>query len=429
MNILIIGSGAREHALAWAVRKNPRVDVILMAPGNAGTADPALARNNFLASTDIDGICYLAQLHKVGLVVVGPENPLALGIVESLEKLGIPVFGPTQAAALVESSKVFAWELMEKYGIPCSAGEVFYTFRGALDYLKKQIFPVVIKCDGLVAGKGVTVATNMEEAVDALDRYMIGRIFGPAGERVLIQKCLFGQEVSLLAFTDGKTIVPMVPACDYKRRNTGNTGLNTGGMGSFSCPGILEQMMLRQITATILEPAVAAMAKEGRPFKGVLYAGLMLTKDGPNVLEFNARFGDPETQVILPRLETDLVEIMLAVCAGKLSEIKINWSERSCVGVVLAADKYPSTSSEGVPILGLDKLKPNTLVFHAGTKVGQGGQVLTAGGRILTVVAKGDTLPMARDEVYAEISKIQCEGTSCRTDIGNGSLQLPLFCR
>lgn len=426
MNILIVGSGAREHALAWAIRKNPQVEDIFVAPGNAGTADYILARNLPIGATDPEAICYAAQSRHAELVVVGPENPLALGIVDSLEKLGIPVFGPTQAATLIESSKIFAWDLMRRYNIPCPAGEAFYTFRGATEYLKKQVFPVVIKCDGLAAGKGVTVATNREEAVEALNKYMTRRVFGAAGERVLIQERLFGREVSMLAFTDSYTVVPMVPACDYKRRGAGNTGPNTGGMGSFSSPGILTPAMVEQITETIFKPAAAAMIDEGRRFKGVLYAGLMLTEDGPKVLEFNVRFGDPETQVILPRLGTDLLEIMLAVCAGKLHEVKIKWSDFSCVGVVLAADKYPNGSSEGVPIRGLDKLKSSTLVFQAGTKPGQGGEVVTAGGRILTVVGRGDTLIQAREEAYAEISKICCEGTSCRTDIGNGSLQLPL---
>ena len=416
MNILIIGSGAREHALAWAIRKNPAVEQLFVAPGNAGTA--RLAQNLHVTHIDIKTLGEAAQSLDIDLVVVGPENPLALGIVDHFQTLGIPIFGPSQAAAQIEASKVFAKELMLKYGIPCAQSRTFTSLNEAKDYVKSQKPPIVVKADGLAAGKGVIIAQSHQEALIALSDMIEKRAFGAAGDRVLIEECLSGREVSLLAFTDGNTVVPMVPACDYKRRDDNDEGPNTGGMGGYSPPGFFDETLIKQVQKTVLEPVVAAMNREGRPYKGVLYAGLMLTDDGPKVLEFNARFGDPETQVILPRLETDLVEIMLAVVSGNLDKIRIEWSTQACVGVVMASGGYPGNYKTGFPIQGLDALPPEIMVFHAGTRQGQTPDItLTDGGRVLTVAAKGDSIAHARSVVYQHLPRIQFEGCHCRKDI------------
>jgi len=416
LNILIIGSGAREHALAWAIRKNPAVEQLFVAPGNAGTAQ--LAQNLRITHTDIKTLGEAAQSLNIDLVVVGPENSLALGTTDHFQTLGIPIFGPSQAAAQIEASKVFAKELMLKYNIPCAKSRTFTSLKEASDYVKLQTPPIVIKADGLAAGKGVIIAQSHQEAKSALSDMLEKQVFGAAGDRVLIEECLSGQEVSLLAFTDGKTVVPMVPACDYKRRDDNDEGPNTGGMGGYSPPGFFDETLIRQVQKTVLEPVVAAMAHEGRTYKGVLYAGLMLTGDGPKVLEFNARFGDPETQVILPRLETDLVEIMLAVVSGNLDKIRIEWSTQACVGVVMASGGYPGNYKTGFPIQGLDALPPEIMVFHAGTRQGQTPDItLTDGGRVLTVAAKGDSIAHARSVVYQHLPRIQFEGCHCRKDI------------
>ncbi|MDO8637752.1 MAG: phosphoribosylamine--glycine ligase [Dehalococcoidia bacterium] len=416
MNILIIGSGAREHALAWVIRKNPAVEQLFVAPGNAGTV--RLAQNIRITPTDIKTLGEAAQSLNIDLVVVGPENSLALGIVDHFQTLGIPIFGPSQAAAQIEASKVFAKELMLKYGIPCAKSRTFTSLNEAKDYVKSQEPPTVVKADGLAAGKGVIIAQSHQEAQTALSDIMEKRAFGAAGDRILVEECLSGQEVSLLAFTDGKTVVPMVPACDYKRRDDNDEGPNTGGMGGYSPPGFFDETLIKQVQTTVLEPVVAAMAHEGRTYKGVLYAGLMLTDEGPKVLEFNARFGDPETQVILPRLETDLVEIMLAVVSGNLDKIRIKWSTQACVGVVMSSGGYPGNYKTGFPIQGLDALPPEIMVFHAGTRQGATpGIVLTDGGRVLTVVAKGDSIAHARSVVYQHLPRIQFEGCHYRKDI------------
>lgn len=416
MNILIIGSGAREHALAWAIRRNPSIEQLFVAPGNAVTAQ--LAQNIRINATDIKALGEAAQNLDIDLAVVGSENPLALGIVDYFNTLGVPVFGPTQAAAQIEASKVFAKELMFKYGIPCARSRTFTSLKEAQHYVKSQETPLVIKADGMAAGKGVIIAHSQQEAQQAISDIMGKRVFGPAGDKVLVEECLSGREVSLLAFTDGKTVVPMVPACDYKRRDDNDEGPNTGGMGGYSPPSFFNETLVRQVQKSILEPTVSAMAQEKRPYKGVLYAGLMLTDDGPKVLEFNARFGDPETQVILPRLETDLVEIMLSVVSGNLNKIKIKWSTQACVGVVMASGGYPGNYKTGFPIQGLDRLPPEILVFQAGTRQGQQpGTVITDGGRVLTVVAKGDSIAQARSIVYQHLPSIKFQGCHYRKDI------------
>jgi phosphoribosylamine--glycine ligase len=411
---MVVGGGAREHTLVWKLLESTRVAEVHVAPGNAGTA--AIAKNLDISPTDLDALSRAAKDNGTDLVVIGPEAPLAAGIVDILHSLGIPAFGPTKEATLIESSKVFAKRLMHQYGIPCARDAVFSSFDEAQAYVRKQRPPLVIKADGLAAGKGAIVAQSTEEALKALSDIMEARVFGNAGSQVLVEECLVGRETSLLAFTDGKTVVPIVPARDYKRAFDQNLGPNTGGMGGYSPPGFFNSDLTNTLTKTILEPAVQAMAQEGRPYKGVLYAGLMLTSEGPKVLEFNARFGDPETQVQLPLLKSDLVDIMLAVIDGTLERMKIEWSDEACVGVVMASGGYPGSYKAGFPITGLDKVAPDLLVFHAGTKV-EDGKTCTAGGRVLTIAATGKTVADAREKVYHNLPQVYFEGRHYRKDI------------
>ena len=411
---MVVGGGAREHTLAWKLSQSKKVAEVYVAPGNAGTAQ--VARNLNIPLSDLDALCRAAKDNRIDLVVVGPEAPLAAGIVDILQGMGIRAFGPTKEAALIESSKVFAKKLMHKYGIPCARDAVFTSFKEAQDYVKKQSPPMVIKADGLAAGKGAIVAQSAEEALKALSDIMETRVFGDAGNQVLVEERLIGRETSLLAFTDGKTVVPMVPACDYKRVFDHDLGPNTGGMGCYSPSKFLGQELSKWAVKNILEPVVKAMAHEGKPYKGVLYAGLMLTSDGPKVLEFNARFGDPETQVQLPLLKSDLVDIMLAVIDSTLYQTKIEWSSDACVGVVMASGGYPGNYKQGFPITGLERVDPGILIFHAGTRA-DGGRICTAGGRVLTLVATGKTVAEARERVYLNLPRIRFENCRYRKDI------------
>ena len=415
MKILVVGGGGREHTLVWKISQSPRVGKVFAAPGNGGTA--AIAENLNLRPTDIEGLAKAAKERGIDLVVVGPEAPLASGIVDYFDGLGIPIFGPTRAATQIESSKVFARNLMEKYGIPCPKGAIFSSYSQAREYLQKQRPPVVIKADGLAAGKGVIIANSLDEAHKALSDIMETRIFSSAGDRVIIDEYLSGREVSLIAFTDGKTVSPMVPACDYKKIGDNDQGPNTGGMGSYSPPGFFSAQMAQKITKDILLPTVKAMAREGFLCKGVLYAGLMIVDGEPVVLEFNARFGDPETQVILPLLKTDLVDILMAVVQGNVDRLKIEWSPEACVGVVVASGGYPGSYKTGFPIQGIDSVDKDALVFHAGTKLGKDGVIYTEGGRVLTVVGVGQDMAEAREKVYRNISNIYFEGCYYRKDI------------
>ena len=414
MKVLVIGNGAREHALAGKIARSPLVDDIYAMPGNAGTA--GIARNIAISSSDIPAIIKKAQELQIGLVVVGPEAPLAAGITDRFQQIGIPVFGPSGSAARLESSKAFARELMVAHGIPCAAGREFSDYGEATSYLEKQHAPMVVKADGLAAGKGVTVANTLEEAIAALDSMMKDRVSGAAGDRVIIEECLVGREVSLLAFTDGKTVIPMAPACDYKRVFDGDAGPNTGGMGSYSPPGFFDERMVTRVTATIIKPVVDAMAAQGMPYKGVLYTGLIITSHGPKVLEFNARFGDPETQAILPRLETDLLDIMMASINGTLDQVKIAWSGDACVGVVLASGGYPGEYQAGHVISVSDRLEQGIDIYYAGAKQVD-GRIVTDGGRVLTIAATGKTLKDARDKVYRNIQYVNFKGMHYRTDI------------
>ncbi|MFH1662998.1 MAG: phosphoribosylamine--glycine ligase [Chloroflexota bacterium] len=415
MKILVVGGGAREHTIVWKLSRSPKVKEIFVAPGNAGTA--RLAHNLDISPTDIQTLVNTAIENKIDLTVVGPEAPLAEGIVDEFQARGLQIFGPTKATAQIEASKVFAKELMQKYNIPCAESASFSSYTEARKYLEKQTPPIVIKADGLAAGKGVIVAETMEQAQQALTSIMQDRAFGSAGDRVLIEEKLNGKEMSVFSFADASTSMPSMPACDYKPVFDGNRGPNTGGMGSYSPPQFLAPELFKTINDTIMQPTVRAMQNEGVPYQGVLYGGLMITDAGPKVMEFNARFGDPETQVVLPRLKTDLLDIMLAVINNNLNRIDIEWSDNACVGVVMASGGYPGSYNKGLPISGLDELDDDILVFHAGTKLDSAGRVVTNGGRVLTVVATADTIAHAREKVYNNISRIQFEGCHYRRDI------------
>lgn len=415
MKILVVGGGAREHTLVWKLAQSPKVKEIYTAPGNAGTAQ--LAHNLDIQPADIKSLLKTAQENKIDLTVVGPEAPLSEGIVDQFLTRGMQIFGPTKAATEIESSKIFAKELMQKHGIPCARSASFSEYAEAKKYVQQQQSPIVIKADGLAAGKGVIVADSASQAIDALYILMESKTLGAAGNKVVVEEYLSGKEISAFAFTDAHMVIPMVPACDYKRIYDGDRGANTGGMGSYSPPGFLSPTLTETITKNILEPAVKAMHDEKRPYKGALYSGLTVTKDGPKVLEFNARFGDPETQVTLPRLKTDLVDIMLAVVNNKLTQINVKWSDDACVGVVMSSAGYPSSYKTGFPISGLDKIDDGIMVFHAGTRAGSENKILTSGGRVLTVVATGKTISEAREKVYSNLSRIHFEGCYYRRDI------------
>ncbi len=412
MRILVIGSGAREHAIAWKLSQSPRVTELLVAPGNGGTA--LVAQNVDVKPTDFEALASAA--HHMDLVVVGPEEPLSKGIVDYFERERIPIVGPTQAAAEIESSKVFSKALMDKYGIPTAQGCSFSSYNEARAYIERQEAPLVVKADGLAAGKGVVLAQSTQEALGALYRIMVERAYGAAGERVIVEEYLQGWEVSLMAFTDGVTVVPMRPVCDYKRALDGDQGPNTGGMGSYSPSSKFTPDLMEEARARVLEPAVRAMAAEGRPYQGILYAGLMVTTQGLKVLEFNARFGDPETQAILPLLETDLAQVLWAIYSQTLSQVPIRWSNECSVGVVMASQGYPGTYATGFPISGLGSLEEGVQAFHAGT--GQSsGLWLTSGGRVLTVVARAEGMAAAREKVYRNLSRIYFQGVHYRKDI------------
>jgi phosphoribosylamine--glycine ligase len=414
IKILVIGGGGREHTLVWKLAQSPKVKEIYAAPGNAGTAK--IAHNLDIKPNDIETLAKTASAEKIDLTVVGPEAPLASGIADQFLIRGLPIFGPTKQATEIESSKVFAKELMQKYKIPCAKSASFSDYSKAKDYVKRQQPPIVVKADGLAAGKGVILADSIPKALQALSQIMEEKAFGAAGDRVLIEEHLSGKEMSTFAFTDGQSLIPMASACDYKPVFDGDKGPNTGGMGSYSPPPFLTPALADTVKDKIMQTAVKAMKHEGRVYRGVLYGGLMVSNGNPKVLEFNARFGDPEAQVTLPLLETDLVDIMLAVNNNKLDELKIEWSQDACVGVVMASGGYPGSYKTGFPITGLDDLDEDTLVFHAGTRLEE-GKIVTSGGRVLAVVARGKTLAEARDKVYKNITRINFEGCHYRKDI------------
>ncbi len=417
MNILVVGNGGREHALAWKLAQSPHTDKLFVAPGNGGTRQVAV--NLDIAATDIDRLLTAVEKHGVDLTVVGPEAPLAEGLVDRFAGLGLRVFGPTKGAARLESSKIFAREVMSRAGVPCANGRDFSSAEEANGYLDEVGAPVVVKADGLAAGKGVTVASTLEEAHQAVEEAMVGRVFGEAGERVIIEECLGGREVSLFVFTDGMAVSGPVTACDYKRQLDGDRGPNTGGMGCYSPAEFLTETQERELRDTITLPIIRTMSKMGCPYKGVLYTGLMMTEDGPRVLEFNVRLGDPEAQVVLPRLESDLVEIIDAVVSDRLSEVEVKWSPESMMCVVLASGGYPGKYETGQTISGLDSLESEALVFHAGTFYDfESEKLVTSGGRVLSVGGRALSLEEARERVYENVGKVGFEGAQYRKDIG-----------
>jgi phosphoribosylamine--glycine ligase len=416
LNVLVVGSGAREHAITWKLRESPKLTDLFVAPGNAGSA--AIAHSLPIKAADLDGVCAAAKDCSVDLVVVGPEEPLALGLVDRLNSAGIAAFGPTQEAARIESSKEFSKRLLVDHDIPTARARAFDNRYDAQNYARSQAGPLVVKADGLAAGKGVFVCDTPEEGVEAIEELMTDdSAFGAAGRTVLIEERLSGREVSAHAFTDGKTVAHMPFSCDYKRIGDGNEGPNTGGMGAYSPALWLEESMESYIYEHITDASINAMAEGGTPYKGALYPGLMITDDGPRVIEFNCRMGDPETQVLLPRLKSDLLEICWAVANERLAETAVEWSTEACVGVMLASGGYPNEYRTGFPISGLNSVEPGVMVFHAGTATGDGGQTVTAGGRVLTIVASAPTLPEARAIAYRNVQRIHFSGAHYRRDI------------
>ncbi len=421
MNILIVGGGGREHALAWKIKQSPRCKKLLCAPGNAGTA--GLGTNVSVDAEDIDGLCKLAGDQKVDLTVVGPEVPLCDGIVDRFDADGLRIFGPNRAAAQLEGDKAHAKTLMRQQAVPTAEGRIFDDYKTAYDYVATRDEPIVVKASGLAAGKGVIVCDEPAEALLALERIMKQREFGPAGDIVVVEERLEGQEASILAFVDGRNIYVMESSQDHKPIDDGDTGPNTGGMGAYSPAPMVTDAIMSQIEREILVPIVDALNREGTPYRGVLYAGLMLTAAGPRVLEFNCRFGDPEAQPILMRLDCDLVEVLEAVVDGRLDRVSLKWDPRPAVCVVVASGGYPGSYEKGKVITGLDQAAAisDVVVFHAGTKP-QDDQVVTSGGRVLGVTALGTTIADAQKRAYQAVDKIHFDGAYCRRDIAGKAI-------
>jgi len=418
MNVLIVGGGGREHALAWKAIQSRHIDELHVAPGNPGIGRFAWCHPD-VAATDVAGQVELARRLGIDLVIVGPEDPLAAGLVDALAAAGIRAFGPTGAAARIEASKAFAKEVMAAAGVPTAAHAAFSEYQPALAYLEARPGPIVIKADGLAAGKGVQVCADLEEARKALRTAMLDRAFAGAGSRVVIEEYLEGEEVSVLAFSDGRTVKQMVAAQDHKRLGEGDTGPNTGGMGTYAPVPAYTPAIAEEVQRRVLEPTIHELARRGTPFMGCLFAGLMLTADGPKVIEFNARFGDPETQVVMPLLENDLLEVALACVEGRLHEVDLRFRPGAAANIVLASAGYPGRYAKGLPIDGLveaDQL--GVTVFHAGTAFNDDGELVTAGGRVLGVMATGPTIRAALEQAYAGVEVIRFEGKTYRKDIG-----------
>jgi phosphoribosylamine--glycine ligase len=413
MRVLVIGAGAREHALAWKLRRDGAT--VFCAPGSPGTA--GVAATVPLSPLDADALADWAAAQAIDVALVGPEAPLAAGVVDVFERRGLAAFGPTAAAAQLESSKIFMKRLCRRYGIPTAGFRIFEDAGAAVEFVRRAGRPLVVKADGLAAGKGVTVARDPEEAARAVDALMVARRFGAAGARVVIEEVLDGEEVSAFAFCDGTAVAPLVPARDHKRLLDGDAGPNTGGMGAYSPVPSLDPRVVERITDEIFEPVVWAMAQEGRPYRGVLFAGVMLTAGGPQVLEMNARFGDPEAQVLLPLLRSPLLDGVEAVLGGRVERWQPQWAEGSAVCVVLACDGYPEAPRTGAPIAGLDLAAEDALVFHAGTAL-RGGELVSAGGRVLSVVGCGRGLAEAADRAYRAADLVRYDGKILRRDIG-----------
>ncbi|MCY3757692.1 MAG: phosphoribosylamine--glycine ligase [Acidobacteria bacterium] len=423
MKVLVIGSGGREHALAWKIGRSSLVDNVFCAPGNGGTA--SIAENVPLAVDDLPGLMRFAVDRSIDLTVVGPELPLVLGIVDRFQSQGLSIVGPTAAAARLEGSKIFAKDFMKRHQVPTAACVVCNSLEDAIGSIRGGDlgFPLVVKADGLAAGKGVVIAQDRQQAESAVEQMMRRRVFGEAGDRVLLEECLMGREASFLVFSDGKHFLPMVPSQDHKRVFDQDQGPNTGGMGAYSAGGILSSEQQREVLQAIVEPTIRGMAAEGSPFRGVLYVGLMLTPDGIKVLEYNVRLGDPEAQPVLFRLENDLVEVLQAIHGQTLDSVRLRWDSACSVCVVLASGGYPGKYPTGKPIQGVEDAEGvgRVRVFHAGTRL-QDGQLVTAGGRVLGITAKDADLPAAVARVYRALERVRFEPMHFRTDIGRQGL-------
>jgi phosphoribosylamine---glycine ligase len=422
ISVLIVGSGAREHALTWKALQSPLTSGVFCAPGNAATA--AIAVNTGIGATDVDGIVRFAGERDIGLTIIGPEAAVAAGLADRLTQAGRLVFGPTRAAGRIESSKAFAKSLMERAGVPTPAYRIFDDPAAAKDYVRGERRAFVVKADGLAKGKGTLVSRDAEETLENIDTLMLRRTVGDAADRIVLEERIEGREVSLMALVDGEHVRPLPPACDYKRALDGDKGPNTGGMGGYSPVPWFGPDDVERAVETVLAPIVAALREAGTPYRGCLYAGLMIGSAGVQVLEFNARFGDPEAQVVLPRLTTDLIALLEAAAGGDLGGGPASWSERASVGVVLASRGYPGTYATGFSIDGLGTIEPGVFVFHAGSAAGPAGYV-TAGGRVLTVVALGDSLADARERAYRNVDRIRFEGMSYRRDLASREVEAP----
>lgn len=420
MKVLVVGSGGREHALCWKIAQRPDTEVYV-APGNIGMVDVATLVN--IKVDDIAGLVDFAKAEEIDLTVVGPELPLTLGIVDAFQEAGLACFGPNKAAAKLEGSKAFSKELMKKYGIPTAAFDTFTDVEKAKAFVDEIGVPCVVKADGLAAGKGVIICMTREEADKAIEDMLTDHAFGDASATIVIEEYMVGPEVSVLAFADGKTVLPMVSAQDHKRIFDGDKGPNTGGMGAYSPAPVYTEALSAEVNKTIIEPTIAAMAAEGTPFTGILYTGLMLTEKGPRVLEYNVRFGDPETQPIMVRMKSDIVELFQACVDGKLDEAALEWHDKAAVCVIMASGGYPASSEKGVPIHGLDDIAAEeAIVFHSGTAE-KDGEIVTNGGRVLGVTAKDATIKGAIDKAYAAVEKINFDHMQFRRDIGARALQ------
>jgi phosphoribosylamine---glycine ligase len=419
MKVLVMGSGGREHALCWKLQQSPRVTDLYCAPGNAGTGFHA--KNVDIDITRNKKVVSFCRKNEIELVVVGPEAPLAIGIADDLRKHKIAVFGPSYAAARLESSKIFAKELMGGYNIPTAGFRVFNNFKKAKEYIDLHDEPLVVKAYGLASGKGVVIANTREEAVDAAERMLVKKEFGPAGRRIIIEECLTGREASIMVVTDGETVLPLAPSQDHKRAYDGDTGPNTGGMGAFSPTPVIGKNDLEEIMEKIIRPTMAGLKNEKIDYRGVLYAGIMMTEDGPKLLEYNVRFGDPETQAVLPRIKSDFAELLMNAATGKLDRTRIEWEDDVSVCVVLASEGYPGDYEKGKDISGIvEAMETQSIIFHAGTKY-NGERLVSSGGRVMNVVGMGPDIKQASERAYRGVSKISFDGMWCRSDIGERS--------
>lgn len=424
MKVLIIGSGGREHTLAWKIAQSPLLTKLYAAPGNAGIAQ--IAECLPLKADDLEGLADFAVKQQVDLTVVGPEAPLVAGIVDCFQKIGLKIFGPVQSAALLEGSKAFAKEKMTKFGIPTAEYEIFSNINEAKHYVIETEMPVVIKADGLASGKGVILCESSQDAVATLTQMMAEGIFGPAGKKVVIEKMLHGEELSILALSDGSKILPLASSQDHKRAYDNDRGPNTGGMGAYSpCPFVTDEKV-REIVDIAIRPMIQGLAREDNPYRGLLYAGLMMTKNGPYVLEYNCRFGDPEVQAVLPRMKSDLLPILAEIASGTLQTDSIDWHEKACLAIVLASGGYPGFYHSGFVIGGIESVarQEDVFVFHAGTALNQKGEFVTSGGRVLAVSALGENLRAAHDRAYTLMGQIRFDGSFYRRDIGRKAIEV-----